>query len=219
MMLKKLKNRFFYGTMLHDLWMHHKRNQFRRRWREQNTHNGTIAMDIMADGLVTAGRHSYGELNVVSFAGQNKLHIGNFVSIAQRVTFLLDVEHYIDRTSTFPFLVKVLCDRECEAFGKGDITVDDDAWIGYGATVMSGVHIGQGAVVAAGAVVTKDVPPYAIVGGVPAKVIKYRFEPEIIEELLMIDYSKLDEKMIRQHVDDLYQKLENKEQLSWLPKK
>ncbi|MGN9105593.1 DapH/DapD/GlmU-related protein [Oliverpabstia intestinalis] len=93
---------------------------------------------------------------------------------------------------------------EVESFAKGDIRVDDDVWIGYGASIMSGVHIGQGAVVAAGAVVTKDVPPYAIVGGVPAKVIKYRFEPEMIEELLKVDYSELTKEDIEKHIDDLY---------------
>ena len=70
---------------------------------------------------------------------------------------------------------------------------------------MSGVHIGQGAVVAAGAVVTKNVPPYAIVGGVPAKLIKYRFSSNMIEELLKIDYSKLPEEMIKGHIDELIQ--------------
>ena len=86
-----------------------------------------------------------------------------------------------------------------------NIVIDDDVWIGYGATIMSGVHIGQGAVVAAGAVVTKNVPPYAIVGGVPAKLIKYRFSSNMIEELLKIDYSKLPEEMIKGHIDELIQ--------------
>ena len=84
---------------------------------------------------------------------------------------------------------------------------------------MSGVHIDQGAVVAAGAVVTKDVPPYAIVGGVPAKVIKYRFEPEMIEELLKVDYSKLTNEDIEKHIDDLYMELKDPSQLDWMPKK
>ena len=81
------------------------------------------------------------------------------------------------------------------------------------------VSIGQGAVVAAGAVVTKDVPPYAIVGGVPAKVIKYRFEPEMIAELLKIDYGKLSKEDIEKHIDDLHTELKNPSQLDWMPKK
>ena len=81
------------------------------------------------------------------------------------------------------------------------------------------VSIGQGAVVAAGAVVTKDVPPYAIVGGVPAKVIKYRFEPEMIAELLKIDYRKLSKEDIEKHIDDLYTELKDPSQLDWMPKK
>ena len=84
---------------------------------------------------------------------------------------------------------------------------------------MSGVHIDQEAVVAAGAVVTKDVPPYEIVGGVPAKVIKYRFEPEMIEELLKVDYSKLTNEDIEKHIDDLYMELKDPSQLDWMPKK
>ena len=106
-----------------------------------------------------------------------------------------------------------------EAISKGDIIIDDDVWIGYGATILSGVHISQGAVVAACAVVTKDVPPYAIVGGVPAKVIKYRFEPEMIEELMKVDYSKLTKEQIEQHIDELYAGLKDKKQLDWMPKK
>lgn len=112
-----------------------------------------------------------------------------------------------------------------DATSKGSIIVDDDVWIGYRATIMSGVHIGQGAVVAAGAVVTKDVPPYAIVGGVPARVIKYRFSPEVIEHLLKLDYSKLSDDMIREKIDDLYTSLDGKSPeeveklLAWFPKR
>ena len=84
---------------------------------------------------------------------------------------------------------------------------------------MSGVHIGQGVVVAAGAVVTKNVPPYAIVGGVPAKVIKYRFEPEMIEELLKIDYGKLSKEDIINHIHDLNVELNEIKQLEWLQHK
>ena len=105
------------------------------------------------------------------------------------------------------------------SLSKGDIKVDDDVWIGYGATILSGVHIGQGVVVAAGSVVTRDVPPYAIVGGVPANVIKYRFSSDLIEELLMIDYSKLTKEEIKKHITDLYRPLIDKKQIAWMPKK
>lgn len=92
-------------------------------------------------------------------------------------------------------------------------------WIGYGATILSGVCIGQGAVVAAGAVVSKNVPPYAIVGGIPAKIIKYRFEPDLIKELLKIDYSRLTKEEIEKHKDVLNIPLNNKNQLKWMPKR
>ena len=111
------------------------------------------------------GKATYGELNVVQFANSHCLKIGDFVSIAQEVVFLLDSEHYTKHLSTFPFKVKYLGVEKEEAFGKGDIIVDDDVWLGFRSTIMSGVHIGQGAIVAAGSLVTKDVPPYAIVGG------------------------------------------------------
>lgn len=91
-------------------------------------------------------------------------------------------------------------------------------WIGYGATIMSGVHIGQGAVVAARAVVTKDIPPYAIVGGVPATIIKYRFPVEMIRELERIDYSKLTKEIVAEHINELYEELTDVKQLDWLPK-
>ena len=71
---------------------------------------------------------------------------------------------------------------------RGDIVVGNDVWIGYEAVVMAGVTIGDGAIVASRAVVTCDVPPYAIVGGVPAKVIKYRFDPATVESLLAIKW-------------------------------
>ncbi|MDY2949120.1 MAG: CatB-related O-acetyltransferase, partial [Lachnospiraceae bacterium] len=115
--------------------------------------------------------------------------------------------------------VKMLHTEASEAFGKGNILVDDDVWIGYGVVVMSGVHIGQGAVIAAGAVVTKDVPPYSIVGGVPAKVIKYRFSAEMIKELMRIDYSSLTEELVKEHIKELYNELLDVSQLDWAPKK
>lgn len=79
------------------------------------------------------------------------------------------------------------------------VEIGNDIWIGDGALIMQGVHIGDGAVIAAGAVVTKDVPEYSIVGGVPAKVIKYRFDEKTIEKLIDIKWWKKSEDWIMQH--------------------
>ena len=199
----KIKNRIK-RSLLMNIRNAVKLNKFKRKLLKKYPDNDVVAMNIFDLDRFEIGKYSYGELNVVSFNSQSNLKIGNYVSIAQNVTFLLDVEHYLNHLSTFPFKVKCLKTVKDEAFSKGDIKVGDDVWIGYGATIMSGVSIGQGAVVAAGAVVTKDVPPYAIVGGVPAKVIKYRFDKERIDQLLKIDYSKIDKEFIEKNTDRLY---------------
>lgn len=192
-------------SILNELRKHIKLNAFRRKWVRQHPESELIPMNCFPSGVVEVGRYSYGELNVVTFDFKTKLRIGSFVSIAQQVTFLLDVEHYIDHLSTFPWKVKMLGESTPETFSKGDIVIDDDVWIGYGATIMSGVHVAQGAVIAAGAVVTKDVPAYAVVGGVPAKVIKFRFGNECIDELEKIKFSNLTDRMIRNNLTALYE--------------
>ncbi len=196
-----------------------KKRRLKLLWKIKNKHNYTRINSIIDLQLVTVGIATYGDINVLSYNNISKLTIKNYCSIGPKVTFVLNSDHELSHITSYPFKVKLLKSMDYEATSKGDIIVDDDVWIGYGATIMSGVHIGQGAVVAAGAVVTKDVPPYAIVGGVPAKVIKYRFEPEMIEELLKIDYSKLTKEDIEKHIDELYVELKDKSQLDWMPKK
>ncbi len=186
-----------------------KLNKFKRLWRKSNQHNSTRAVNIFWDGInnINVGRYSYGDLKVIRSDSKSELHIGDFVSIAPEVTFVLDSEHNIDTMSTFPFKSMVLGINNPEVVSKGDIIVEDDVWIGYRATIMSGVHIGQGAVIAAGAVVTKDVPPYAIVGGVPAGVIKYRFGEDTIRKMLNVDYSAIDKQYIENHIEEIYTKV------------
>ena len=195
-------------SLIWDIARRCKFNAFARKWRKKNAHNEILPMCIFPEDRVSAGKGSYGELNVISFGESAELKIGNFVSIAQNVTFILDAEHHLDHISTYPFRVKMLKECKYEAFSKGNIVVDDDVWRGYGAIIMSGVHIGQGAVIAAGAVVTKDVEPYAIVGGMPAKRIRYRFDEDIRDKLVQIDFNKIDEYYVKNHIQDLYRKVQ-----------
>lgn len=196
-----------------------KRKILTRKWRKRNKHNETAPNNIFDINKVSVGKYTYGRLEVLMFNNENSLKIGSYCSIAPKTVFLLSADHYTDHISSFPYKVKVTKNLDREGISKGDIVVADDVWIGYGTTVLSGVHIGQGAVIAAGSVVTKDVPPYAIVGGVPTKVIKYRFPPEMITELLKVDYSQLTEEMIKEHIEELYRDLEDTNQLGWFPKK
>ena len=175
------------------LWKTCRLTHFRRQWRRANPHNDTLPMNVFPAGAVECGHNSYAELNVVAFNTHSKVIIGNYCSVAQKVTFMLDADHRIDTISTYPFKVKLLHSQQFEATSKGDIVVEDDAWIGYGATILSGVRIGQGAVVAAGALVTKDIPAYAVVGGVPAKVIRYRFDEETVARLQALEWWNWDE--------------------------
>ena len=164
---------------------------FRKKYRRLNRHNLTQIMNFCDLSKVIVGKKTYGELHVTDFSpADTKLYIGSYCSIAPNVRFLLGGEHQIKSISTYPF--KVLSFGEVrEAGSKGDIVVKDDVWIGEGAIICSGVKIGQGAIVAAGAVVTKDVEPYAIVGGNPARVIKYRFDEKLRQRLCETDIVKL----------------------------
>lgn len=189
------------------------------KWHKLNPDNSTTIGKYIDLNTIQVGKASYGKINAISYLQYSKLIIGCYVSIAENVTFLLDAEHRTDTISSYPFKVKILGFQNQEAFGKGDIIVDDDVWIGFGSTILSGVHIGQGAVVAAGAVVTKDIPPYAIVGGTPAQILKYRFSEEQIKKLLLIDYRFIDDELIFNHVNDLYDSNMKIEECLWLPKR
>lgn len=190
----------------------------KKKWRLENQHNQTAMGQWFDYKRVHVGNDTYGQLNVINHSETCELHIGHFCSVAPEVLFVVCGEHATDRISTYPFKVRY-GGIKYEAVSKGNIVIGDDVWIGVRSTILSGVTVGQGAVIAAGSVVTRDVPPYAVVGGVPAKIIKYRFDRELIEELIKIDYSKFDGNMIRNHEEELYQKLNNKAQLWWLPQK
>ena len=178
--------------------------KFRKKWKEYNPHNYTYAVNTFDINNVSVGRYTYGPIEVYNDDLSVNLSIGSFCSIGKETIFLLCEEHRMNTISTYPFRVKILHKSKFEANSKGNILVEDDVWFGQRVTVLSGVKIGQGSVIAAGAVVTKDVPPYAIVAGIPAKVIKYRFDNEIIEKLLKVDFNKMNEKNIHQFESELY---------------
>lgn len=134
---------------------------------------------------------------------RDRLFIGRFCSIAHGAKFIMNsANHTLKSLSTYPFPI---FGQEwddtlpvVEAWdNKGDIQVGNDVWIGYEAVILAGVTIGDGAIVGTRAVVTKDVPPYTIVGGVPAKPIKKRFDDETIDILLKIRWWDWPEEKIR----------------------
>jgi len=120
----------------------------------------------------------------------DRLIIGKFCSIACGAKFIFtSANHTLTSFSTYPFPIfyeEWNLNKEDVASAwdnKGDIVIGNDVWVGYEAVILSGVHIGDGAIIGARALVTKDVPPYAIVGGMPAKIIKNKFSEEIVSAL------------------------------------
>ena len=189
------------------------------KWRRRNLHNDTHLNNLCDINKIDVGRFTYGNLNIFTSGCENEgLEIGDFCSIASSAKFLIAGEHELNKLTTFPLKQKVL-HIAIDTVSKGKIVLDDDVWIGENALILSGVHVAQGAVIAAGAVVTSDVPPYAIVGGIPAKVIRYRFDQELISKLLRIDFKKIDKDIIENKIERLYKKLEVNEDFDWLPLK
>lgn len=155
-------------------------------------------------GLLTIGRHTYGSPRIEVFRGsESKVTIGSFCSISRGVVFVTGGVHPVHWVSTFPFRIRFGTERayaDGMPASNGPIVVGSDVWIGTEAMILSGVSVGHGAVIAARAVVTRDVPAYAIVGGVPARVIKMRFPEDVVKELLRIKWWTWDDERIREVV-------------------
>lgn len=139
-----------------------------------------------------------------------KLRIGKFCSIACGAKFLFNCANHTLKslsTYTFPLFYEDWELDKSEVTSawdyKGDIVIGHDVWIGYEAVIMAGVHIGNGAIIAARAVVTKDVPPYTIVGGTPAKEIRKRFDGKVIEQLQALQWWDWPMDRIRKYLPDL----------------
>jgi len=142
------------------------------------------------------GGYTYGHDNIKIVHGNEgkTLRIGKFCSIAENIIVFLGANHRVDWFTTFPFghykeneFPKVKKDKGHPS-SKGDVIIGNDVWLGTGCTIMSGVTIEDGAVVAACSVVTKNVPPYTIVAGNPAKQIRKRFDDVVIDKLLQLKW-------------------------------
>lgn len=146
------------------------------------------------------GDWTYGAPAIIDFGDGGFLKVGSFCSIAGDVAILLGGEHRLDWVTTYPF--NTVC-PEAQPFqghprSKGPVVIGNDVWIGHAATILSGVTIGDGAVVAARSVVVKSVPPYGIVGGNPARLLRYRFSEDQIAALLEIRWWDLAIEKVRE---------------------
>ena len=154
-------------------------------------------------GFLKVGDWSYGDIKIYRFDNFTKIIIGKFCSIAPNVTVYLGGNHRLDWISAFPFPegyfnkifpnAKNIKDYN---ISKGDLIIGNDVWIGAETTILSGITIGDGAVIAAGSFVNKDVKPYTVSGGVPNKEIKKRFSKKEIDILLKVKWWKFSNKII-----------------------
>lgn len=154
---------------------------------------------------IRVGKYTYG---FEGYVGKHSkiIEIGAFTSIAKGVSFSPG-NHPVETASTHPFFYHAdfgftdVTDFDIVP-KNGGITIGNDVWIGMNATILTGVNIGDGAIIAANALVTKDVPPYAVVGGVPAKILKYRFNEPVIAKLKSLEWWLWDDEKIRQKLPE-----------------
>lgn len=164
-----------------------------------------LAEDVDVRMDVTIGDHSYCSTGTVLFNGTT---LGRFCSIGYHVQIGCP-EHPLEFLSTSPSVYRKSRAARHVDWPKDDIltpaTIGNDVWIGSSAVVLQGVRIGNGAVVAAGAVVTKDVPDFAVVGGVPAKLIRKRFQPELESKIAESKWWEREISEIEEFSDTIYQ--------------
>jgi acetyltransferase-like isoleucine patch superfamily enzyme len=152
---------------------------------------------------VTIGKGSYGHVRVFSWEKSARIRIGNFTSIAS-VTIMLGGEHHYLDVSNYPFKALYSGKEEESAKPRGEVNIGNDVWIGRDVFILDNLTVSDGAVLAAKSVLTRDVPPYAVVAGNPAEVKKYRFTDEEIRMLLESKWWELPEEFIKRNVELFY---------------
>jgi acetyltransferase-like isoleucine patch superfamily enzyme len=151
------------------------------------------------------GVETYGNLKIRDFMNEDDVVIGSYTSIGPGVQIMLGAEHRADWVTTYPFNINWKMFNEIKGHPKsrGDVKIGNDVWIGTEAIIMSGVTIGDGAVIGARAIVTEDIPSYAIAVGMPAKVIRYRFDTSTINDLNEISWWKWPKNKLKKAVPDM----------------
>lgn len=156
--------------------------------------------------LWVADRGTYFDrhVNIITWSDKYFIKLGKYNSIARNCNFFLDANHRCDWVTTSSQLWGPITHEIAQMHMKmghpsckGNIVIKNDVWIGAMSTIMSGVTISDGAIIAANSVVTKNVPPYAIVAGNPAKIVKYRFSEDQIQKLLSINWWDWEEQKIK----------------------
>lgn len=153
---------------------------------------------------LTVGRYSYGAPKVITFPSGGHLTVGSFCSIADDVTVLLGGDHGSTCATTYP--LNALWEEDhlpMHETSRGEVVIGNDVWIGYGALILSGVRIGDGAIVGARSVVNRDVEAYSVVAGNPARTVRHRFERPVIDALEELRWWDWPLEMIRRHAAGL----------------
>jgi acetyltransferase-like isoleucine patch superfamily enzyme len=157
-------------------------------------------------GLLEVGKHTYGatKIKIDHYQGsESKVTIGSYCSIAKNVRIITGGIHPPEWIALFPFRIVWGLEgaiKDGTPATKGPVTIGHDVWIGTNVTILSGVTVGHGSIILSGSVVTKDIPSYAIAGGVPAKVVKYRFSEDEIKILLKIKWWEWNEEKIKKFI-------------------
>lgn len=188
----------------------HKLQQIDFSW-EKREGIGNLTRKILKEEIIKyqweIGDHTYGHISVLE-PRMAKLKVGKFCSIAAGVSVILG-NHRVDTVTTYPFsslrsrwpgIRRNYIDDHST---KGDVIIGNDVWIGRSSTILSGVTIGDGAVIATNSLVNKDVEPYSIVGGTPAKLIKFRHSQNVISDLLRIKWWEWDDETIDSRLPEL----------------
>ncbi len=135
---------------------------------------------------IDIGDYTFGKPNI--FGSRDNIQVGKFCSIAGNVSFYTATDHNLKYASVYPFYLTGKNLPRLPMISKGKIIIGNDVWIGDGVLILDGVTVGDGAVIGSRSVVTKNIKPYEIVAGIPAKHIRYRFEEHIVNKLLDIKW-------------------------------